>query len=88
MRVKRTYHVLTFHTTAAAMAMEQFCQSSGIPGRLIPVPREISAGCGLAWRITPEDFPQLQAHLSGEKGDRLTVGDFEIEIENRVTLLL
>ena len=29
--------------------MEKACRELDVPGRLIPVPREISAGCGLAW---------------------------------------
>lgn len=41
--------VITFHTTTAAMAMEQRCREDGLEGRLIPVPGTISAGCGLAW---------------------------------------
>ncbi len=56
MREKKPYIVLTFHTTTEAMAMERRCGERGIPGRLIPAPREITAGCGLAWRMTPEDF--------------------------------
>lgn len=49
MRKKELKLVVTFHTTADAMAMEKACQELHVPGRLIPVPREISAGCGLAW---------------------------------------
>ena len=49
MRKKELKLVITFHTTTDAMAMEKACKQSGAPGRLIPVPREISAGCGLAW---------------------------------------
>lgn len=37
------------------MAMEKQCNHQGIPGRLIPVPTEITAGCGLAWRMNVED---------------------------------
>ena len=33
---------------------ESFCLEQGLPGRIIPVPREITAGCGLAWRAPPE----------------------------------
>lgn len=48
--IKRTEKlVITFHTTTAAMAMEQRCREDGLEGRLIPVPGTISAGCGLAW---------------------------------------
>ena len=48
--------VLTFSTTTAAMSMEKKCGEHKIPGRLIPVPREITAGCGLAWKMTAEDY--------------------------------
>lgn len=49
MRKKELKLVVTFHTTADAMAMEKACKDRGAQGRLIPVPRAISAGCGLAW---------------------------------------
>ena len=49
MRKKELKLVITFHTTTDAMAMEKACKQVKAPGRLIPVPREISAGCGLAW---------------------------------------
>ena len=55
MRKKKTYIVLSFRTTVEAMAQ--------IPGRLIPLPREISAGCGLAWRMTPEDWEHWNSLL-------------------------
>ena len=56
MRTKRPYIVLSFRTTVEAMAWEKHCEAENIPGRLIPLPRELSAGCGLAWRMTPEDW--------------------------------
>ena len=56
MRQKKTYIILTFKTTTAAMAMEKKCGAAGIPGRLIPLPGEISAGCGLSWRMLPEEY--------------------------------
>lgn len=49
MRKKELKLVITFHTTADAMAMEKACKENHVPGRLIPVPRVISAGCGLSW---------------------------------------
>ena len=48
--IKRTEKlVITFFTTAAAMAMEHVCKENGADGRIIPVPGSISADCGLAW---------------------------------------
>lgn len=60
MRQKRKYVVLTFRTTSQAMAMEKFCMENGVGGRMIPVPREISAGCGLAWRMEPAEYSAFQ----------------------------
>ena len=55
MRAKELKLIVTFHTTTAAMAMEKACAAAGIPGRLIPVPREITAGCGMSWKAEPAD---------------------------------
>ena len=46
--------IAVFPTTTAAMAMERSCRREGLPGRTIPVPRSISASCGLAWCAPPE----------------------------------
>ena len=59
MRKKELKLVITFHTTADAMAMEKACKEQNSPGRLIPVPRAISAGCGLAWCAELENREQL-----------------------------
>ena len=50
MRRKEPRCVVTFATTADAMAMEAAAKEFGLPGRMIPVPSEIDAGCGFAWR--------------------------------------
>lgn len=59
MRKKELKLVIAFHTTADAMAMEKICKETGTPGRLIPVPRVISAGCGLAWCTELENREQI-----------------------------
>ena len=53
MRQKEEKCVVTFRTTAAAMEMERTCKAAGVPGRLIPVPRTITAGCGMCWAAPP-----------------------------------
>lgn len=57
MRAKELRCVITFSTTTAAMAMEAACKKRGLPGRLIPVPRSITAGCGLCWAAPLESRP-------------------------------
>ena len=49
MREKVFKALVTFHTTTGAIAMEKRCKALKIPGRLIPVPTSITAGCGMAW---------------------------------------
>lgn len=61
MREKKETLVVTFHTTTQAMAAEKFCLANGLPGRIIPVPREITAGCGLSWKADPADRETLTA---------------------------
>ena len=63
-RVRRPALVVTFPTTAAAMACEQLCGEQGLPGRMIPVPGQISAGCGLAWKAAPQDQDALVLALA------------------------
>lgn len=53
MRQKEEKCVVTFRTTAAAMEMERLCKAGDVPGRLIPVPRTITAGCGMCWAAPP-----------------------------------
>ena len=48
MRAKTLSLIMTFDTTARAMAAERRFSELQLPGRMIPVPREITAGCGLA----------------------------------------
>ena len=59
MRKKELKLVVTFHTTADAMAMEKACKEHGVPGRIIPVPRAISAGCGLSWCAALTDREEI-----------------------------
>lgn len=52
---KREKLLITFYTTTDAMAMESLCKEHGVPGRIIPVPGNISADCGLGWCAEPGD---------------------------------
>lgn len=71
MRAKRPYIVLSFRTTSEAMRWEKQCLAAQVPGRLIPLPREISAGCGLAWRMLPEEWAAWQTRLGGAGFDAI-----------------
>ena len=72
---KKLRLLVTFRTTAGAMAMEKRCKEQGIAGRLIPVPRTITADCGMAWRCELEQ----RAELESVTADLDVGGIYEIE---------
>ena len=59
MRQRKPALVITFDTTSQAMAAEALLQNGGLPGRMIPIPSQITAGCGLAWKAEPEQRDAL-----------------------------
>lgn len=65
MREKTPKTVLTFSTTADAMAFEASAKDDqgSLPGRIVPVPSAISAGCGLSWCASEEDREVLLAAI-------------------------
>ena len=68
-RASKKQLILTFHTTAAAIATEKLCKQAGISGRLIPVPRSLTSDCGMAWCMEPDGRDALQAVIAGKDID-------------------
>lgn len=63
MRKKELRLVITFHTTAAAMAVESLCMRQGLSGKLISVPRSLTSDCGIAWSAPVELRETLESVL-------------------------
>lgn len=63
MRKPEARTVITFHTTAEAMAAERLFRALELPGKLITVPRKLSSDCGLAWSAPAETGPQAEDAL-------------------------
>ena len=40
---------ISFHTSSEAMATEKVAKLNNIRGKLVPLPRRISASCGMAY---------------------------------------
>jgi hypothetical protein len=51
------FGLLTFGSTTQALKAEKVLQKAGAEFLLIPIPREISASCGLAVKNRFEDLP-------------------------------
>jgi hypothetical protein len=67
LRPKENRLVVTFRTTTDAFAFEAAGQKSGLAGRLIPVPRAITAGCGLAWSESPINRMVLEKLIADQR---------------------
>ncbi len=55
--------VIGFDTTTNAMALEICAKKYNIPGKLIPIPNEMSAGCGLAWKTDSSNEEEVLSYL-------------------------
>ena len=71
---KKCSLVISFNKTIDAMAVEEYCLKNKINGRLIPLPKEISAGCGLAWKCEPGQADSMKKIFSdmGIEYDRIS----------------
>ena len=79
MRTKQNYHLLTyFIPQQPRWRWKITVMSMGYREGLIPLPQEISAGCGLAWRMSREEY--------GQEKDRIEKSG--IRIERHVELVL
>lgn len=67
MRERALLTVISFYTTTEAMAMETAAKEKGFGGRLIPLPGEISAGCGMAWRCETSTPDEAETFLNGQR---------------------
>ena len=59
MREKKKFFLMTFQTTTQAMKLETLAKEQGLPGRMIPIPASVRAGCGMAWRAESLDRDRI-----------------------------
>ncbi|MGI6575075.1 MAG: DUF3343 domain-containing protein [bacterium] len=56
----KEYCLITFAATEHALRVEKALKEKDVPFLLIPIPREITAGCGLAVRINWPDAQRIE----------------------------
>lgn len=78
MREKKPCFVVTYYTTAEAMATERLCKEKGIEGKLFSLPRSLSADCGIAWRTLPENKELMVNALTEAKIEVQGYHDLEL----------
>ena len=48
-RAVQVRFIVTFYNNTGAMAFKKACEERGVAGELIPIPKQLEAGCGLVW---------------------------------------
>jgi len=61
---KEEQTVVAFPNTTSALAMEAACIEADIPGSIIPVPNQITAACGFAWRAPAKERERIERFLA------------------------
>lgn len=56
--------IVSFDSTTDAMMMHMTASRTGLPGRIIPLPRQIAAGCGMAWAAPASAEDQILGALA------------------------
>lgn len=69
--------VITFDNPTHAFAFESACKKGNIAGRLLPVPVELTGGCGIGWTSKIEDKYIVEDFI---KQNNLAVGHI-LELE-------
>jgi len=59
--------IVVFPSTHFALRAEKIARAAGIPVKMVPVPRDISADCNMGMKVSGERALQLQALLA-DKG--------------------
>ncbi|HHX03606.1 MAG TPA: DUF3343 domain-containing protein [Tissierellia bacterium] len=61
--------IVTFFTISDAIAAERTAKKLGLQARLIPVPRQLSTGCGICLKVQTDTPQTLLDELSQEEVD-------------------
>jgi predicted CoA-substrate-specific enzyme activase len=55
--------VFSFSNTTQAMVFDASCETHHLPGKLIPLPSSVKAGCGFAWKMEPKEYASCKDQL-------------------------
>ncbi len=66
MSIQASYHVVLFKSVSYALKAEKIVKAAGLPYKLIPVPKQISADCGICMRFESAFQDQIIAALAGK----------------------
>jgi len=64
----------TFYTHYGAITFDTHCRKNGIPAKMQPVPRSVSASCGTCVRFHAPAPPGISAHEDMERCYSISAG--------------
>lgn len=64
-----SFFVATFHSVTQALRFEKTLQEQNLDVQMIPVPRVISASCGIAARLAANQLKVVESLLSQGKAE-------------------
>ncbi len=76
-------YVATFHTHLSAMKTQRALATTGVSARLAPVPRQVSASCGVCVFYESETPQTALLDADFERLFRICDGAYELLAENR-----
>ncbi|MGE5508292.1 MAG: DUF3343 domain-containing protein [Chitinophagales bacterium] len=57
--------ILLFPSIHQVLRAERVLQQAGVPGSVVPIPRDLATDCGMAWSMPPQGLPEALRTLSG-----------------------
>lgn len=62
-----TFNLITFDTTHYSISADKCLDEINMLHKLIPMPQEVSAGCGFCLRVEPEDYKMVREELASRE---------------------
>lgn len=57
--------ILLFASIHQVLRAERVLGKAGVPGSVVPIPRDLATDCGMAWSMPPPDLPGALKTLAG-----------------------
>jgi hypothetical protein len=70
-----TWAVVLVFSTNHAIRIERILKETGIPGRLVPVPRHLSSDCGVCVRIAQTQKQTVREVLAAAQAEFVGIED-------------
>lgn len=74
------YYVAVFDSTHYALKFEKVIRDNGFKINIMPVPREITASCGISAKLETDEIERIKA--LADKENLKTAGYYHVEAQN------